>query len=81
MNLCFVSGIIISDIEFKFIIESKYISVCYFTLQLKNKSSILVKGHNEMADFCYHNLSKYDKIIVQGKLNNKMEIIISEIQL
>ena len=52
MNLCFVIGKIISDIEFKFIINSKNVSVTIFEMQLSNNSIITVKGYNEIADWC-----------------------------
>lgn len=80
MNLCFIKGKIISDIEFQFMIESKSISICYFKLQLENKSEILVKGYNELADLCYRNLTKGDRIFLQGRLTGKMEIVLFEIQ-
>ena len=79
MNLCFVRGKIISDVEFQFMIESKSNSICYFKLQLENKSEILVKGYNELADFCYRNLAKEDIVLLQGRLTCKMEMILEEI--
>ena len=79
MNLCFLIGKIISDIDFKFIISSKNISVVIFEIQLSNNSNIKVKGYNEIADFCYQKLVKGDNIAIQGYLNNKMEIIIENV--
>ena len=81
MNLCFVIGKVVSDIEFKFIINSKHISVAIFELELSNKSIIKVKGYNEIADICYQNLAKGEIITIYGSLNNEMEIIINEIEL
>ena len=43
MNLCFVIGKIVSEIEFKFIINSKNISIAYFKIELINK--IIVKSN------------------------------------
>ena len=40
MNICFVIGKIISEIEFKFIINSKNVSISYFKIELFNKSII-----------------------------------------
>lgn len=80
MNLCFVMGKIISNIEFKFIINSKNISVAIFEIQLENKSIIKVKGYNEIADYCYQKLVKGDKIIIYGELNNNIELIINEVK-
>ena len=75
MNLCFFSGKIINDINFKFIINSKKISIAYFNLQLNNKSIIKIIGYNEMADYCYSKLRKNKFINIQGYLNNKFEVI------
>ena len=80
MNLCFVIGKIISDIEFKFIVNSKNISVALFEMQLSNNSIITVKGYNEIADFCYQKLVKNDIAIIYGSLNNNMEVIINDIE-
>ena len=79
MNLCFVMGKIVSDIEFKFIINGKSISVVLFDIQLSNDSIIKIKGYNEIADWCYQKLVKGDIVAIQGYLNNKMEIIIENI--
>ena len=79
MNLCFVMGKIVSDIEFKFIINGKSISVVLFDIQLSNDSIIKIKGYNEIADWCYQKLVKGDIVAIQGYFNNKMEIIIENI--
>ena len=79
MNICFFSEKIISDIEFKFIIHSKNISIAYFDLQLQNSSIIKVISYNEMADYCWSKLKKNDFINIQGYLNPKYEVILEEI--
>ena len=38
MNICILWGTIVSEIEFKFIINSKNKSIAYFYLELLNKS-------------------------------------------
>ena len=80
MNICFISGKIISDINFKFIINSKNISICYFNVQLSNKSIIKCLAYNEMADFCYCNLRKSDNLYIQGFLNSNYDVIIEIIR-
>ena len=42
MNLCYLSGKIVSDINFKFIINSKNISIAYFNLQLNSGNIIKI---------------------------------------
>ena len=79
MNLCFIIGKIVSEIEFKFIINSKNISIAYFKIELLNKSIVQVKAYNELADYCYSKLKKNDIIAIQGYLSTDMEIIIKEL--
>lgn len=78
MNLCFFTGKIETDIKFKFIINNKNISIATFKIKLNNNSSINVKAYNEMADWCYQKLVKNDLVTIQGRLDNKMEIIIED---
>ena len=81
MNICFIAGKIISDIQFEFIINSKNISICTFEIQIDNKNTIIVKGYNEIADTCYRKFIKSDYVCIQGYINNKMEIIIEDIEI
>lgn len=75
MNICFLYGKIISDIDFKFIMNNKNkTSISVYKIQLNNKSIVIVKGYNEIADYCYRNLKIGDNIYIQGRLNNMMEI-------
>ena len=77
MNLCFIIGKIVSEIEFKFIVNNKkYMSIAYFDIELKNKSIIKVKAYNELADYCYSKLKKNSIYFFQGFINSKMEIIV-----
>ena len=48
MNLCFLYGKIVSNIDFKFMINSKNISKAVFYLKLKNDSIIKIKTYNEI---------------------------------
>lgn len=80
MNLCFIIGKIISDIEFKFIVNDKNkMSISLFVVELNNKSRVKIKGYNSIADFCYQNLRKEDNIISEGYISNKMNIVIYKI--
>ena len=81
MNICFFSGRIISDIEFKFIINSKHFSISYFNLQLNNGSIIKIIGYNEIADYCYQNLKINNYIFLEGFLKSNYEIIINNIKI
>ena len=79
MNLCFLMGKIISNIEFNFMLESHHISIATFEVLLNNKSVIHVKAYDEIADKCYKELVKSDEVAIQGYLNRNMELIVEEI--
>ena len=74
-------GKIISEIDFKFVINNKNIkAIIMFELKLNNDSKILVIGYNEMADFCYSKLKPNDKVTLQGYLNSEINVIIENIK-
>ena len=68
MNLCILLGKIVSEVEFKFIINSKNKSIAYFDLELLNKSIVKVKGYNDKADYIYRKLKKGQNVIIEGKI-------------
>lgn len=73
-------GTIISQIDFKFIIHSKDISIAQFELEtIDKKATIKVKLYNEMADFAYSKLNKGDKIMITGYINNECEVIVEKL--
>ena len=80
MNLCILLGKIKSDIEFKFIINSKNKSIVEFKIQLLNESIVQIQAYNEMADYCYKEMNKNDMIFIYGKLNQAGKIIIEEVK-
>lgn len=80
MNIVFIQGKIISDVEFSFIINSKNVSIAIFEVKLLNKSIVKIKAYNELADYCYSKLSKNDVIFIEGYLNSNMEIIIKTLK-
>lgn len=75
MNIVFIEGKIISDIEFNFIINSPNLSIAIFEVKLLNKSIVKIKAYNELADYCYSKLNKNDVVFIEGYLNSNMEII------
>lgn len=80
MNVVFVQGKIISDIEFKFIINNKNKAIAIFEMELLNKSIVKIKAYNELADYCYYKLNKGNMILIEGYLNSNLEIIIETIK-
>ena len=80
VNIVFIQGKIISDIEFKFIINSKNISIAIFEVELLNKAKVKIKAYNELADYCYSKINKNDIVFIEGYLNSNMEIIIKTLK-
>ena len=75
MNVVFVSGKIISKIEFKFIINSKNISIATFFMQFGN-NIIKVIAYDEIADYIYKKFKIKDNVCIFGKLKkNILEIV------
>lgn len=70
MNICILQGKIISEVEFKFIMNGKNKSVAYFDMILSNNSVIKVKAYNEKADFVYRKFKQGKNIIIEGKIRN-----------
>ena len=80
MNLCFLYGKIVSNIDFKFMINSKNTSKAVFYLKLKNNSIIKIKAYNEIADFCFSKLKKGNSIILEGTIDSRYDVTVREIQ-
>ena len=78
MNICFLIGKIISNIEFNFTLNKKEISISKFILKVNNEK-IIVKSHNEIADWCYNKLNKNKTIAIEGKIDGKMEVVAHKI--
>ena len=82
MNICFFIGKIISDIDFKFMVnDKKNIAIAIFKLKVDDNCILKIKGYNQLADLCYRKLSINNYIILQGELNSKMELILYSIEL
>ena len=58
MNEVFLAGKIISNVEFKFIINSENISIAMFNIETEDKQVIKIKAYNELADYCCSKLEK-----------------------
>ena len=68
MNEVFLIGKIITEIEFKFIINSKNISIARFKIKTLDKQIIQIKAYNEIADYVYSKFNKNDFIVIEGIL-------------
>lgn len=69
MNRVYLMGKIITDIEFKFIINSKNISVAMFKIKtIKDNQIINIKAYNELADYFYSKYNTGDTIVIEGRV-------------
>ena len=66
MNEVFLIGKIISDIEFKFIINSKNKAIACFEIETNDKQIVRIQAYNQLADFAYSQLNKNDKVLING---------------
>ena len=70
MNEVFLIGKIISDIEFKFIINSKNKAIACFEIKTANKQIVRIQAYNQPADFVYSKLNKNDKVFINGYIED-----------
>jgi len=80
MNLVFIIGRIISDVNFKFTYKSDKNAVALFICQLNNGSLVKVQALDNNADYCYANLKLGDFVIIEGSINSKFIISVKNIK-
>ena len=66
MNEVFLIGKIISNIEFKFIINSKNKAIACFEIETADKQIVRIQAYNQLADFAYSKLNTNDKVFING---------------
>ena len=72
MNEVFLIGKIITNIDFKFIINSKKKkSIVNFEIESLNKQIIKIVAYNDVADLCYRKLHKDNNVFINGKLDTE----------
>ena len=72
MNEVFLKGKIISDIEFKFIINSKNKAIACFVIKTADKQIVRVQAYNKLADFAYSKLNTNDKVFINGYIETNI---------
>ena len=72
MNEVFLIGKIISDIEFKFIINSKNKAITCFEIETVDKQIVRVQAYNQFADFAYSKLNSNDKVFINGYIETNV---------
>ena len=75
MNICFLIGEIVSEIQFEFILNSKNNSIAMFKLKLSNESIIEIQAYDEMADYCYMNLKIRYNIFIYGSIKRHIVLL------
>ena len=75
MNEVFLIGNIVNEIEFKFIINSKNISIAMFNIETDDKQVIKIKAYNEVADYCYSKLKTNQRVFIYGEISENNIIV------
>ena len=79
MNQVYLIGKIITDIEFKFVINSKNISITMFKIKtIKDNQEIQIKCFNEITDYFYSKYKRGDIVMIEGKLEEN-EVIVTQL--
>ena len=81
MNIIFLIGKIITEIKFKFVINSKNNSITEFTIKTQENKTIQIKAYNENADYIYGKIKKYDNVFICGYLTTEGKVVINKIKL
>ena len=76
MNVVFLIGELIKEIEYKFMLEKNKTAKAILNLKLLDKTEIKVAGYNEIADFCLRNLEIKDIVIIYGQIKENIVQII-----
>jgi hypothetical protein len=80
MNEVFITGKVITEVKFDFILNSKHISVSKFKIMtIYDKQEINITAYDEMADYAYANLKINDIIMINGYLGNN-NVVLEEIK-
>ena len=72
MNEVFLIGKIISNIEFKFIINSKNKAIACFEIKTADKQIVRIQAYNQLADFAYSKLNTNDKVFINGYIGDNV---------
>lgn len=79
MNICVVFGVILDEVKYNFILNSKNNSFAELKIKLQNDSVINVIAYNQTADYCYRRLNKNDRIFVQGRVQTNLIVLAEKI--
>jgi len=74
MNICFIIGEVIDEVDFKFYYCNKKTSVAKTKIKLEDGSIITISGYDEKADWLFRKLNVNDNIFIEGRLESNMQI-------
>ena len=72
MNEVFLIRKLISDIEFKFIINSKNKAIACFEIETADNQIVKIQAYNQFADFAYSKLNTNDKVFINGYIEDNL---------
>ena len=80
MNEVFLIGKVITEVDFKFIINSTRLSKAKFSIEtLEDGEMINIVAYDEMSDYIYRNVKSEDIIMINGYIENN--VIVKEINI
>ena len=82
MNIVCIAGKVINEINLQFVYDKKrkniskiHTSIIELMVEVNNKNIIYSRAYDEVADYVYRNIKRYDFVILYGKVrNNYFEI-------
>lgn len=80
MNICFLAGKIISEIEFRFILTGKNYCAVKFTLELFDGTFVNLLGYDDVADYSYRKMKNGDVIFCEAVLGEK-DVVVDYVEL
>ena len=75
MNEVFLIGRVATNVDFKFMINSKHISIACFKIRTLDAQVIDINLYDSLADFAYSNINLEDIIFVYGCLYRSCVIV------
>ena len=72
MNKIYLIGEIITNIDFKFIINSKNKAIACFEIKTADKQIVRIQAYNQLADFAYSKLNTNDKVFINGYIEDNV---------
>ena len=76
MNEVFLIGKVLTDVEFKFMINSKRIAKARFKIKVIIDNEIInIVAYDEIADYVYKNINTQNMVMINGCIENNNVII------